>query len=137
VLGEWVRLTLAFNPGGALGLWLGPATPAVLALGAAAALAALWRRASGSAALGRLEACAFGLLAGGAAANAAGRLLPGVDGRGVVDFLDLGAGTARVVTCNLADLALAAGALALLAGSRALGLRQAPTALPSAPAPDA
>jgi signal peptidase II len=110
VLGSWLRLTLGFNRQGALGLTLGAWSRPVLAGGAVVALGAvavLLRRGDAN---DRPRAVALRLLAAGAAGNLWDRLRWG---GGVVDFLDVGVGSTRFWTFNLADAALTAGALLL------------------------
>jgi signal peptidase II len=113
VLGSAVRLTLTYNPGMALGIELGPWSRPLLILLAFAAIAVLlhlYRRIGGR---DRALAAALGLLCGGAAGN----LLDRVRGtRGVIDFIDIGAGHLRFWTFNVADVAVTLGAffLALL-----------------------
>jgi|SRR5919108_5318838 signal peptidase II len=117
VLGSAVRLTLAYNPGIALGIDLGAwSRPVIIlfVLGTLGLLLRLYRR------VGRRDrtlAAALGLLCGGAAGN----LLDRLQGtRGVVDFIDIGAGPVRFWTFNVADVGVTLGALlvALLAWRR-------------------
>jgi signal peptidase II len=54
---------------------------------------------------------ALGLVAGGAAGNLIDRVR---SARGVVDFLDVGIGTLRWPTFNVADIAVSCGAIALV-----------------------
>ena len=112
ILGDWFRLTLAFNQQGAMGLVLGAWSRPVLAAAAAVALAALGVMLSRTRPADRWRAAAVGLLAAGAAGNLWDRVR---SSRGVVDFIDLGAGGIRFYTFNVADAALTVGALLLAA----------------------
>ena len=108
--GGWFRLTLGYNPGAAFGLRLGSWSRGIFLVLAAGVLRGVWRlyRATPDRANARVFALA--LLAAGAAGNALTRLL---SEDGVIDFLDLGAGSHRLPTFNLADVAVTAGAARL------------------------
>ena len=111
VLGEWVRLTLAYNPGAAFSLQVGPYSRwifAALTLGILALLAQLYRRAP---ARDTVRVVALALICGGAVGNLLDRLR---SPRGIVDFIDLGVGTLRFWTFNVADVGVSLGT-ALLA----------------------
>ncbi len=58
----------------------------------------------------RLRQVAVGFVAGGAAGNLIDRIL---SARGVVDFIDVGLGSLRWPTFNVADIAVSCGAVAL------------------------
>jgi signal peptidase II len=110
VLGDWFRLTLAYNGQGAMGLTLGSWSRALfgtLALAALAVLGVMLKRAAPG---DRLRAAALGLLVAGAAGNLWDRLRWS---HGVVDFIDVGLGRYRFWTFNVADSALTVGVLAL------------------------
>jgi len=112
VLGEWLRVTLAYNPGAALNLSLGSASRVVFSLAAVVAvvlLLVLYRRTEPT---GGLRAAAIALVAGGALGNLLDRLR---SPRGVVDFIDLGFGEARFWTFNVADVGVTLGAVLLAA----------------------
>ena len=111
VLGSWLRLTLAYNQGAAMGLTLGPWSRfafTLLALGALAVLFRLYRRTATTAAL---RTSALALLIAGAAGNLLDRLRSPL---GVVDFIDVGVGSLRFWTFNLADTWITLGALLLV-----------------------
>lgn len=101
VLGDFLRLTLAFNPGGIFGLGRG-AGPFFTAVSVAVVVLILFhlRRVRGV-----LRQIAFGFLAGGAVGNLVDRVRLGV----VVDFIDLGYGGWRWPAFNLADAAITIG----------------------------
>jgi signal peptidase II len=110
VAGEWFQLRLVYNQGAAFGLHLGPYSRwifLVLALGAVVLLSRMSRVAVGG---DHLRQLSLGLVAGGAAGNLVDRIR---SARGVVDFLDLGVGTLRWPTFNVADIAVSCGAVAL------------------------
>jgi signal peptidase II len=112
LFGEVVRLTLAYNPGAAMGLSLGPYSRlgfSLLAVAALVALASLYRGLHRDAAL----AAGLALVAGGALGNALDRMR---SARGVVDFIDVGIGAARFWTFNVADIAITVGAIVLAVG---------------------
>jgi len=110
ILGDWLRLTLTYNPGAATGLTLGPYSRVGFALLALGALALLIRfyRATPTAATHR--AFALALVVAGAAGNLLDRLR---SPRGVVDFIDVGVGAHRFWTFNVADACITIGAVLL------------------------
>ena len=109
VIGEYVRFTLAYNPGAAFSMSLGPYSRFIFGGFAAVALVVLWR-------LHRqepkdwLKSLALGLAWGGAAGNLVDRIRSPL---GVVDFIDIGAGGWRFWTFNVADSAVSVGAVLL------------------------
>jgi len=107
---ETVQLTLAYNEGAAMGLSLGGASRmgfALISLGVLAYLLHLYRGLSrGDASM----AAALALLCGGAAGNLMDRLH---SARGVIDFIDVGVGSWRFYTFNVADMGVSIGAAAL------------------------
>lgn len=110
ILGDWLRFTLAYNTGAAMGLSLGGYSRvglALVAIGALTVLGALYRR---SAAGDYPRAAALALVTGGAVGNLLDRLR---SGRGVVDFIDLGFGDVRFWTFNMADVGITCGAVLL------------------------
>ncbi len=110
VVGDVVRLTLAYNPGAAFSLSLGSwSRPGfiVLTLGILAVLGHMLVR---SAPEGRLRIVALALVMGGAVGNLLDRLTSTL---GVVDFIDIGIGTLRFWTFNLADVGVTTGAILL------------------------
>lgn len=110
VIGEVFRLTLGYNTGVAFGLLAGSGPLVVILTGAALAAIAIWLLRSRAA--GALTAAASGLILGGGIANFVDRW---PDGR-VTDVLDLGIGSVRWPSFNLADSAVVIGiALVLLA----------------------
>jgi signal peptidase II len=114
VVGDVVRLTLAYNPDAAFSFSLGQHSRVgftVLALGVLVALGTVYRS---TPAQDRLQAAALALVAGGAIGNVMDRFrTPGGTYRGVVDFIDIGVGGWRFWTFNLADVGVTCGAILL------------------------
>jgi signal peptidase II len=114
VLGEVLRFTLAYNPGAAFSMSLGPYSRWIFGGFAVVALVVLWRlyrmTGAGARAGDRLRVLALGLAFGGAAGNLIDRIRSVA---GVVDFIDIGVGDVRFWTFNLADSAVTVGALVL------------------------
>lgn len=110
VLGEWIQLRLVYNQGAAFGLDLGPFSRWIFLVIALIAIVLLFRLSRGSGPADTLRHIACGLVAGGAAGN----LLDRIRGaQGVVDFIDVGFGTHRWPTFNLADMGVSCGAIVL------------------------
>ena len=110
VVGDFIRFTLAYNPGAAMGLPIGDGPRWVLvglAFGVLAMLAMFYRRAAPDD--WRIGA-ALALLIGGALGNLIDRLR---SERGVVDFIDVGVGDLRFYVFNLADVGVMTGAAIL------------------------
>ncbi len=89
ILGDWLRLTLAYNQGAAMGLTIGPWSRlgfAVLAIAALVVLVKLYRQTAPTAAV---RTAALALLIAGAAGNLLDRIR---SPHGVIDFIDVGIG---------------------------------------------
>lgn len=110
IIGEYVRFTLAHNPGAAFGMSLGGASRIVFGIIAVVALVLLWKLRQTAGPSERLKVLGAGLAWGGAAGNLLDRLRSSA---GVVDFIDIGAGRVRFWTFNVADSAVTIGALLL------------------------
>jgi signal peptidase II len=110
VMGEWFQLRLVYNPGAAFGLHLGPYSRWIFFAVAAFAVVLLNRMSKTSQAGDWFRQLALGLICGGAAGNLIDRVR---SSRGVVDFIDVGVGTMRWPTFNVADIAVSCGAVAL------------------------
>jgi signal peptidase II len=114
IIGDWVRFTLAYNPGAAFSMSLGPYSRYIFGAFAVVALVVLWRlyRMSGPAkrAGDHVRIVALGLAWGGAAGNLLDRIR---SPQGVVDFIDIGIRDWRFWTFNVADSAVTVGALVL------------------------
>lgn len=110
VVGDVVRFTLAYNPGAAFGINVGPSSRVfftVLTLVALVVLAGMYRSTPPEQ---RVQVAALGLVAGGALGNLLDRLRGAA---GVVDFIDVGVGTTRFWTFNIADAGITTGAILL------------------------
>lgn len=110
VIGDLMRLTLAYNPGAAFGLNVGSYSRpffTVLTVGALWILFALYKSTVNG---DRIRVAAIGLVIGGALGNLINRLW---SERGIVDFLDVGLGSSRWPTFNVADVGVSVGAFLL------------------------
>jgi signal peptidase II len=111
VIGEYLRFTLSYNQGAAFGMHVGESSRWFFAVLAVAIIALmLWAtrdltRESTPAALG------LPLVLGGAVGNLLDRLR---DAAAVVDFIDVGVGTTRFWTFNIADSGITVGAICLV-----------------------
>jgi signal peptidase II len=110
VLGDWIQLRLVFNQGAAFGLALGPWSRWIFLLIALVAIVLLYRLSRNSGARDTMRQLACGLVAGGAAGNLLDRVR---SAQGVVDFIDVGLGSHRWPTFNVADMGVSCGAIAL------------------------
>ena len=114
IIGDFVRFTLAYNPGAAFSMSLGPYSRYIFGLFAVIALVVLWRlyRLAGPAQRSgdRVRILALGLAWGGAAGNLVDRIRSPL---GVVDFIDIGLSSWRFWTFNVADSAVTVGAIVL------------------------
>ena len=110
VLGTALRFTLVYNPGAAFGLDLGPLSRWIFTALTVVALGILVRLYRATSPGDRARTLAVALVSAGALGNLADRLRSDL---GVVDFLDVGIGTMRWPTFNVADMAVSAGAVML------------------------
>lgn len=122
VLGNVVRFTLAYNPGAAFSMSVGPYSRVVFGTFAVVALFFLWNLYRKAQPSERLLSFALGLAWGGAAGNLIDRIRSEA---GVVDFIDIGTDAWRFWTFNVADSAVTVGGV-LLAWLLAREERQAP-----------
>jgi len=131
VVGDLVRIAKSYNDGGLFGLF-GTAAPllALASLFVIAIIVWLQARAAGSGLL--LMTVTLGLLLGGAVGNLLDRLRLGY----VIDYVDMGLGTDRWFTFNVADAAISLAIVGLIAltflGDR-LGAAGAPPVSTEAP----
>jgi len=110
IVGDYIRFTLAYNPGAAFGLNLGAASRWIftaLTIVALAVLGALYRATRPAE---HLRTLALALVSAGAIGNLIDRIRWSV---GVVDFIDVGIGAHRFWTFNVADSAVSVGAILL------------------------
>jgi signal peptidase II len=110
VIGDVVRLTLAYNPGAAFSMSLGPYSRYIFGAFALVALVVLWNLYRRSHPAERLLSFALGMAWGGAAGNLVDRVR---SPRGVIDFIDIGVESWRFWTFNVADSAVTVGAVIL------------------------
>lgn len=110
IIGDVVRFTLAYNPGAAFSMSLGPYSRYIFGAFALIALVVLWKLYRESRDTERMKVLGLGLAWGGAAGNLIDRLRSAY---GVVDFIDIGVGTTRFWTFNVADSAVTVGAVIL------------------------
>ena len=115
IVGDWVRIWLSHNTGALFGMFRDQALLfaafSLLVIGII-----LWYQAKAGGSL--VVTLALGLLLGGALGNLADRLRFGY----VVDFVDLGIGSWRFYTFNVADSAITGAVLLLLLLAIAPGL---------------
>ncbi|MEK7240518.1 MAG: signal peptidase II [Gemmatimonadota bacterium] len=110
VWGDGLRLTLVYNPGAAFGLHFGSLSRWIFIALTFLALTILGRLYLETPLLHRTRTLAIALVTGGALGNLLDRLK---SSRGVVDFIDVGVGTWRWPTFNVADIAVTTGAILL------------------------
>ena len=110
VMGDVVRFTLAYNPGAAFGIDVGPASRVVFIILTVVALVALLGMYRATPPSHRIQLAALALISGGALGNLYDRLRGAA---GVVDFIDVGVGGARFWTFNVADAGITVGAILL------------------------
>ena len=110
ISGEWLRLTLVYNPGAAFGLNVGEHSRWVFMALTVIALGILGRLYLSTRDGDMSRAVALALVCAGALGNLIDRVR---SGRGVVDFIDIGIGATRWPTFNVADMAVSTGAVLL------------------------
>lgn len=110
IIDDALRFTLAYNPEGAMSFSLGPSSRwwfVLLSLGTLLVLAYLYKQTPRE---DRIQIASIALICGGAVGNLLDRVR---SARGVVDFIDIGIGTHRFWTFNIADLAVTLGTATL------------------------
>jgi signal peptidase II len=127
IVGNWLRLTLVYNPGAAFGLHVGPQSRWIFTALTLVALVILGRLYLATPRGDMPRVLALALVCAGAVGNLLDRLRSDL---GVVDFIDVGLGDSRWPTFNVADMAVSVGAVLL-----AWVLWQEDRALASASAP--
>jgi signal peptidase II len=110
IWGDFVRFTLAFNRGAAFSMSVGDHSRWIFGGFAVIALVILWRLFRGSRKGETMRVLALALAFGGAAGNLIDRFRPRAS---VVDFIDIGVGSVRFWTFNVADTAVTFGAIML------------------------
>ena len=106
IIGDMLRFTLAYNPEGAMSFSLGPSSRWWFVLLSIATLFVLLYMYRQTPREDRIQIAAIALICGGAVGNLLDRIK---SPRGVVDFIDIGVGSHRFWTFNLADLAVTLG----------------------------
>lgn len=110
VVGQWVRFTLGFNRGAAMGMHLGDwSRPVFTTVGVLMLVVLGWLYRTTSAG-DRLRAAVIAFITAGAIGNLLDRIR---DPRGVTDFIDVGTSGWRFWTFNVADMGITCGAIAL------------------------
>ena len=110
VLGDAVQLRLVFNEGAAFGLNVGEHSRWIFMGLSVTAIVVLGSMLRSTRPEDRLRFYALAAICAGALGNLIDRIR---SPRGVVDFLDIGMGTLRWPTFNVADMAVTCGAVAL------------------------
>ena len=106
IIDDVLRFTLAYNPEGAMSFSLGPSSRwwfVLLSIGTLFVLGYMYRATPRN---DPLQIASIALICGGAVGNLLDRLR---SARGVVDFIDIGIGSHRFWTFNIADLAVTLG----------------------------
>lgn len=111
VIGDVLRVALAYNPGVAFGWHIGEYSRPVFSALATIVLLVLYQLYRRTTVGDHQRALALGLICGGAIGNLADRIR---SARGVVDFIDIGIGDARWWTFNIADVGVGVGAFLLI-----------------------
>ncbi len=110
LVGDWLTLQLVYNPGAAFGISVGQHSRWVFFGLAIVALIILGTMVRQTKPADRLRLAALALVCGGAVGNLIDRVR---SPRGVIDFIDVGIGTHRWPTFNVADMAVTVGAVTL------------------------
>jgi signal peptidase II len=110
VVGDVFRFTLAYNPRAAMSISFGEHSRLVISLIALIEIAVLVYLYRKSDSRDTLKVLALGLVIAGALGNLIDRFR---SARGVVDFIDIGIGSARFWTFNVADVGVSVGAILL------------------------
>ncbi len=111
IVGDVVRFTLSFNQGAAFGMSIGEYSRPFFSVLAVVIIFVLLRTTRELAAESWLASVGVPVVIGGAVGNLLDRLRYA---DGVVDFIDVGVGTTRFWTFNVADAAITVGAVCLV-----------------------
>jgi len=111
IIGDVVRFTLAYNPGAAFGMHLGPASRWIFGVLSVVIVAVLLRTTAELTQWSKLASIGVPVVIGGAIGNLVDRVR---QRDGVVDFIDIGVGDVRFWTFNVADSAVTVGAICLV-----------------------
>lgn len=110
VIGDFIRLTLIYNPGAAFGFYLGPYSRGIFLALSLIALAILFGMYAFTPAAHAGRLASLSLIIAGAFGNLIDRVR---SPRGVIDFVDVGLGATRWPVFNVADMAVTTGAILL------------------------
>ena len=111
IIGDVLRFTLAFNPGAAFGMHLGPGSRWIFAALSVVIVVVLMRAPADLTRVSKVASLGVPVIVGGAIGNLLDRIRLR---EGVVDFIDLGVGSVRFWTFNVADTAVTIGAACLV-----------------------
>lgn len=111
IIGDVVRFTLAYNPGAAFGMHLGPGSRWIFAALSVLIVVVLMRATADLTRTSKVAAFGVPVIVGGAIGNLLDRIRLR---EGVVDFIDIGIGSVRFWTFNVADTAVTIGAVCLV-----------------------
>ena len=111
VIGDLLRFTLSYNPGAAFGLSVGAYSRVFFTVLAVVVMGVMWHATRDLVKVSRAAALGLPLVFGGAIGNLLDRL---TRTEGVVDFIDIGVGTVRFWTFNVADMGITFGAIGVL-----------------------
>jgi signal peptidase II len=114
VFGDFVRFTLGYNEGVAFGITVGNNARIMLILFTIVAVAGIIWIYRSTDARHKFQVMALALIMGGAVGNMLDRFQSAA---GVVDFIDVGVGSNRFWTFNIADSAITIGAILLILSS--------------------
>jgi len=111
IIGDVLRFTLSYNPGAAFGMSVGSASRWFFGVLAVGIIVLMLRVTRDLVRVSWLGSVGLPLVLGGAVGN----LIDRVRGdQGVVDFIDIGVGTVRFWTFNIADMGVSIGAACLV-----------------------
>ena len=114
VIGNFLRFTLGYNTGIAFGLSVGDSSRWLLILVTILTMGLILWLFRSVEERHRGQVVAFGLIMGGAIGNLLDRVF---GSHGVIDFIDVGIGTTRFWTFNIADSGITVGAALLILAS--------------------
>jgi signal peptidase II len=111
VVGDLLRFTLSYNPGAAFGMSVGQYSRVFFTVVALAVMGVMLQVTRDLVQTSRAAAIGLPLVLGGAIGNLIDRL---TRTEGVVDFIDIGVGSVRFWTFNVADMGVTFGAIGVL-----------------------
>jgi signal peptidase II len=110
VIGDVLRWTLTYNTGAAMNMHLGASSRVIFSVVAVVMIGVILRMWRGLPPTSTWLSASLAMIVAGAAGNLIDRLR---HARGVVDFIDVGIGSARFWTFNVADSGVTVGAVIL------------------------